>query len=619
MKRITLLIIVSLIVLSSFNISASSLSEECGAQIISYALFDGEEKIASSGKENCFAIGSVSKVFTAALTLKLCEEDVLSLDGKVWEYLPEFSMNDIRYKDITVKHLLNHTSGLMGSTMKNTMLYKKSDSWNHDNFLSLLKNQNLKYAPGQMANYCNDGYTLLELIIEKVSGMEYTDYLYKVFSALPQDRFKTAENVDLSVEEIVNSIAAGGIYSDAETVCKAIYKLICTDTILSDNSRKLMQSHGNDAKKDGEFGLGWDSVTAYPFDKYGIKALTKGGDTLYYHSSVVVLPEYDITACVILKEGDSRVAEAEAKKLIIDYLKEKNGTLIEYYGYEKPAVENTDDLDSLSGYEGLYLSGSGQFKFSVKSGFGILSELFTGKNTPLTYMGNGVFDAGDGILYFSEEDGNIYMMIEGISALKGGAFYRYFEYYGVKVQDGGDANSSWHERNGKVYFICDERYDSLLYMEGITALTVAFSSEMPGYLSYLKTVDDNTALSDIALPGAYGRDLTDITVFNENGKEYLKSQEWTFLDREYIGKIYNGEKSVCTILPDGYTRWFASGDAAGKTLKAEIAGNGMFAIYDENGRFLYSSLKDGPCATIPENGYIAFSGEVGTVFEITLA
>ena len=45
----------------------------------------------------------------------------------------------------------------------------------------------------------------------------------------------------------------------------------------------------------------------------------------------------------------------------------------------------------------------------------------------------------------------------------------------------------------------------------------------------------------------------------------------------------------------------------------------MFAIYDKNGRFLYSSLKDGPCATIPENGYIAFSGEVGTVFEITLA
>ncbi|MDO5478960.1 MAG: hydrolase, partial [Clostridia bacterium] len=96
-------------------------------------------------------------------------------------------------------------------------------------------------------------------------------------------------------------------------------------------------------------------------------------------------------------------------------------------------------------------------------------------------------------------------------------------------------------------------------------------------------------------------------------------QEWTFVDAESLPFIYSGEKSVCTILPDGYTRWFKSGEAGGKKINAKINGNGMFALYDASGKNIYSSLRDSFEITIPENGYIAFSGEIGTVFEITLA
>lgn len=46
------------------------------------------------------------------------------------------------------------------------------------------------------------------------------------------------------------------------------------------------------------YGLGWDSVHLYPFSEYGIKAITKGGDTISYHSSLIVLPEYNLAATV---------------------------------------------------------------------------------------------------------------------------------------------------------------------------------------------------------------------------------------------------------------------------------------------------------------------------------
>ena len=83
--------------------------------------------------------------------------------------------------------------------------------------------------------------------------------------------------------------------------------------------------------------------------------------------------------------------------------------------------------------------------------------------------------------------------------------------------------------------------------------------------------------------------------------------------------IYSGESSVCTILPDGYTRWFKSGNATGKKITVKTNGNGMFTLYNNRTECIYSSLKEETEVTVPEGGYIAFSGDVGTVFEITLA
>jgi len=65
-----------------------------------------------------FNVGSVSKVFTAASILVLEQEGKLSLDKPVADYIPDFTMNDTRYQDITIRMLLNHTSGFPGTNVK---------------------------------------------------------------------------------------------------------------------------------------------------------------------------------------------------------------------------------------------------------------------------------------------------------------------------------------------------------------------------------------------------------------------------------------------------------------------------------------------------------------------
>ena len=126
-----------------------SLMQQLGSLSFQYALIDNGEITASghagvySKSENraltqqtMYGAGSVSKMYTTACVMKLQELGKLELDKPVVQYIPEFTMQDQRYRDITVRMLLNHSSGLMGSSMRNAFLFEDSDSFAHD--LSLI-------------------------------------------------------------------------------------------------------------------------------------------------------------------------------------------------------------------------------------------------------------------------------------------------------------------------------------------------------------------------------------------------------------------------------------------------------------------------------------------------
>lgn len=139
-----------------------------------YADFSTKDTITP---ETSFHLASVSKTFTGTAILKLWEEKKLQLDDSVQVYFPAFP-----YHNITVRMLLNHRSGLPNYiyAMVKNPYWKKHLADNNDMLQFLISEKPTWYGyPNRAFNYCNTNYALLALIIEKVSGMSYADYLSK--------------------------------------------------------------------------------------------------------------------------------------------------------------------------------------------------------------------------------------------------------------------------------------------------------------------------------------------------------------------------------------------------------------------------------------------------------
>ena len=128
-------------------------------------------------KGNIYSVGSVSKVFVTTAVMQLVEQGKVELDKPLTEYISDFKMADDRYKDITVRMLMNHSSGIFGTSTSNMFLWDDTDDSHAEYVLESMKSQRLKWAPGTAYAYCNDGFDLLQLIVERVSGMKYTDYV----------------------------------------------------------------------------------------------------------------------------------------------------------------------------------------------------------------------------------------------------------------------------------------------------------------------------------------------------------------------------------------------------------------------------------------------------------
>ncbi|MBK9478929.1 MAG: beta-lactamase family protein [Bacteroidetes bacterium] len=125
-------------------------------------------------KENSFQIASISKQFTAYGIMILKSKGLLQYDSMVCKYLPTFP-----YKNITIRHLLNHTSGLPNfwDDIRTKMDTTKSFG-NNEVLTYLIQHQlPLQYNPGTKFQYADIGYDFLALVIEHVSGMSYQKFM----------------------------------------------------------------------------------------------------------------------------------------------------------------------------------------------------------------------------------------------------------------------------------------------------------------------------------------------------------------------------------------------------------------------------------------------------------
>ena len=125
-------------------------------------------------ERNVFRIGSITKQFTAAAIMRLVDKGKLALDADVRELLPDAPLHG---QKVTIAQLLTHTSGL--KTYNDLPAFRDYVALplTRAELFKMLADQPFDFPPGQKWRYTNSGYWLLGLVVEKVSGKSYRDFL----------------------------------------------------------------------------------------------------------------------------------------------------------------------------------------------------------------------------------------------------------------------------------------------------------------------------------------------------------------------------------------------------------------------------------------------------------
>lgn len=214
-----------------------------------------ENKVKIDSKTN-FYLASLAKSFTAVAVMFLYEKGVLDIYDNIREYFPGLPN---KYNDIKVINLLNHTSGLedyFGCFIEKDKL---SDATNKDIYNFICREDNLKFKVGTKFEYSNTGYVLLSMLIEKVVGTSFSDFLQQnilnplgmtntyVFTEdkpiIPNRAYgyKEKNHKYLCDDYSILTTGDGGIYSNIDDLI-LWEKTFNTDLILSKESRDIIYS-----------------------------------------------------------------------------------------------------------------------------------------------------------------------------------------------------------------------------------------------------------------------------------------------------------------------------------------------------------------------------------------
>lgn len=646
---------------------ASVMVSDYGATSIQYALIDNG-KIVLSGNNGVYAkdnnipitnqtmygIASLSKMYVSAATMMLVDWGKIDLDNPLTEYIPEFKMSDERYKKITPRMLLNHSSGLYGSHYHNATSFNDKDTSVQDNLLLTLQDEKLHSNPGEFSVYCNDGFQLLEILVERVSEISYSEFLDQYISQplnfentkTPLDEFDREKLVKLYnpmfEKELptmnINLLGTGGLYSTAEEICRFSEVLMGKkESILSKESAANMQSEEykkgiwvSDDQNITGYGLGWDSTNLWPFSDYNIKAVAKGGDGSY-HSSLVALPEHNIAMAVVSSGGSSLYNQIFASNILLKVLKDK-GVIEEIktnLTFTTPVpVEMPKELLKYSGIYGVGTIAGRTYEIEFENNGFTIPEGFDGMvpAQKFIYVGNMEFknESGTATATFREAKNNeTYLQVKECMDFPGMGQVISTDFQSVKLPQNTleqDVLKAWELRDGKKYFALLEKPNSDMYLTPISMINKIGFDAKNGYVQGCKVIDKNNAISVVEIPVMNGRDLTDLCFYQENGIEYLKTIDMTYINEDFVKPLEGTKSQTVSIEANGHSKWFKI-DEKSKHKNMEVTGpkDTVFAIYNEKDECVNLSTISGVNTwELPENGMVVFSGKPNDIFNITL-
>ncbi len=614
----------------------------------------------TASQDRIYCIASVSKMYSALAVMQLVDEGKIELDAPVTKFLPDFKMNDERYKDVTVRMLMNHTSGISLGLPTNHYLYDDVDSFVHDNTLDIVSGARFKADPGEYASYNNMGFELMEHIVENVTGMSYTDYVRNnIASKIGADHTGTAWSLyagdtgDSQVSlyrgflpiEYPYEMAAGtgGIYATASDVANFGSAFFTgNDVLLSDEAKTQMSTRWNDDAKYESYGLGWDFVEQVKYEKENIKVMGKGGDLPYMNSSLLVAPDEQISIAVLTAgNGSSQYAGLMASALMDVALEERGKAVSDL---TPPEPEITDSIpDPYKKYEGLYCSGTFGIARICRITFDDTAmykeDLGTDNASPERYRytedggfvrvnDSGRMTADREIVYFEEKDGKIFIRTELFAVYPGLGNTADSMYTGEKMEENPvspGAQQSWDELSQTVFVTYNEKWTSQDYETPF--YWIVTDQAFPGYIlaknsrgvtKAEKMTDEHHALFFTSIPSTANRDLFDIELTEQT---YADQTSAVSLDLSNGARCRSVDSlpvftaDIAEIsLHSSEAAWYRIGkDMGGESIAVERPDNSAVFVYNKFRELLYSTHVKDAMNTIdlPVDGYIAFVGESG--------
>lgn len=288
-----------------------------------------------------YGIASGCKLFTAIAICQLVEEGKISFGTKLSECIdiefPNYSEN------IKLHHLLTHTSGVP-DYFDEEVMDDFEDLWKNlpmytirklEDFVPLFQNEEMKFTPGEKFSYNNTGYILLGLIVEKISGMRFTNYIeenifktarmgnsgYFAFDSLPNN---TAQGYidfeDGSWKTNIYSLPAiggsdGGAYVTTNDMAY-LWEALLNFKLLSEATTKILLSPHVNNKEDHFYGYGvWIKKSHGTINKYHVMGYDPG---VSFHSAFYPLSNTTLVVCSNASSGAYGVMMEVEEKLTIN-------------------------------------------------------------------------------------------------------------------------------------------------------------------------------------------------------------------------------------------------------------------------------------------------------------
>lgn len=259
--------------------------------------------------DTIYQSGSIGKQFTAMLVMILSEKGSIHLDDKISQYIKNTPSS---WKDISIRHLLTHTSGLTRYNPEADLRLDYTDN----ELVEKLKSYPLDFQPGTAFKYSNTGYEMLGTILKKITRKSY-DNLLKTYIFEPLDMhtarvignrndiilnraagYDPIENGKLKNEDYrsttFNSSADGSLYFTVLDLAKWD-KALYTTKLLNEKNMALLWSPTK--LKDGKtenYGLGWSMDTIN-----GHRVIEHGGENSGFTAFITRFPDDKLTVIIL--------------------------------------------------------------------------------------------------------------------------------------------------------------------------------------------------------------------------------------------------------------------------------------------------------------------------------